>query len=96
MIKITLGKSLEERKATCAFCEETNKDCIKGVLPFKTWVKTTEFKPVIDDWNYSMFSSRKYIEGDVHYREVVVSKELKVIGHSDICKDCIKQLAKLI
>lgn len=95
MIKISLGKSLEQRDADCDFCGESNKDCIKGSVAFKGWVYETMAKKVIDDLKVGFFSGRRYIK-DYNYLPVIINKEYKDLKSPHICKDCIRQLAKLI
>ncbi len=98
MKKIILGKGLEERNANCNFCGEKDKDCIKGTIPFKSIVYKTSLQKVIEDYEYVVpFFGESYKKiDDYNFREVVIDKEYKIIEESDICKDCIKQLAKLV
>lgn len=117
MKKLILGKGLEERKATCNFCEEKEKECIKGALPLKVVYPTqiTEMKQVpvgdlklekvIDDYEIKFWSGNKvfedykdkYVCDSYTYKEVVIGEKKETLTQDvDICKDCIKQLVKLI
>lgn len=102
MKKLLLGKGLEERVATCSFCGEKEKECVKGDLPFKAVFSEpiTEQRRVIEDkrryLGQSFFSGEFRIK-DFNWGLVVTGWETKtVIDNVDICKDCIRQLAKLI
>lgn len=99
MIKLILGKGLEEREANCNFCGEQNKQCIKGSVPnkFSFDVVKYEWKTVILRWREIFYSEDKVIKEHSDTVKIIkniepVIKELSV----DICKDCIRQLAKLV
>lgn len=100
MKKIILGKGLEERIADCNFCGETAKDCVRGDLRIKVkYPQATEkSEQVIRGGRprLALFGD-KYIIDDFVWENVIKSWEIKTEEFSaDICKDCIKQLAKLI
>lgn len=71
MKKLTLGFALEQRKANCNFCGESDKDCVKGVLPdyfeylsttkydWKYAIEKEEYGYAIDDWESGAFGGRK-------------------------------------
>lgn len=116
MKKLTLGHALKETVATCNFCEESGKNCIRGSLKNEfsspkfiskvLWVgEKPSYKYMTDDYNYSFFGN-KYSK-NLKIESVIVNPECKAIYErtgeieteeesSDICFDCIKQLAKLI
>ena len=95
MIKLSLGKHLEQRGSQCNFCGE-KKNCIRGSVPLYGIVYGTEYKYVIDDYHPSFFGNKKIIEGDTGYKRVIVSKNIEPLDNADICHDCIKQLYNLI
>lgn len=79
--KETIG--LEERNATCSFCGESGKKCIKGSLPLEveySSIKTDtikvpkgemKYEKIIKDYNYGgFFNRRKYIVGELEYKYV--------------------------
>lgn len=91
MKKLTLGKGLEERSGICNFCEEKDKDCIKASLPITNNFWALKDNKEIQWLRKSMFSPERLvwtIKPEYEFQ--------KATSFPDICKDCIKQLAKLI
>ena len=99
MKKLKLEFALEQRNATCNFCGESEKDCVKGVLPdYFEYLSTTkydwrygiekeEYKYVIDDWKYGLFGNRKIIVGNKDYQRIPTEiKYYKVILEEKIMK----------
>lgn len=98
MKKIILGLGLEQRTATCSFCGENDKNCVKGSVPLVVdyYEKDTESKRVIENFSRSFFTGRKIIK-DYDWREVVKENRFKTkTNDADICKDCITQLHQLL
>ena len=100
MIKLNLGKSLEQRKALCNFCgDDKVKPCIKSSVPLEINFKKTELKKIIDDYEYEVpFWGESYrkIIGDIKYGWVESGEYEKINRNIDICEDCVMQLAKLL
>ena len=70
---------------------------MRGSVPFKSEVVSTEMKKVIDDWEYKgIFNFHKAIKGDWDYANVVTKTDMVIKDWSDICKDCVMQLSKLL
>lgn len=101
MIKLTIGKAVEQVEgAICNFCSE-KKACLRGGLPIFGEKVTTDVAKVIDDYDFKFvgfFSPRRLrvIKGDWQYAEVVKERHTVAIDTADICADCVKQLAKLL
>lgn len=97
MKKINIVKNLEEVNATCNFCGEKNKECVRGSILFEFCFEKplTSIKRVIEDYDYNIFG-QKTIKG-YEFKHVVESwKQETYTDYPDICKDCIKQLANLL
>lgn len=97
MKKLTIGHGLEQRKAFCNFCEEGDKDCIKGSLETTVFYQhpITELSKVIEDYKFNLLNKR-VILGGVSCKPVVITYEDREKKESaDICIDCIRQLYKI-
>jgi len=101
MKKIIIGKNLEEEKAYCDFCKENEpKDCIVGSVREKHF--KSKAVRTIEDFNYKY--ENKSFFGPVNifktFDDYKIESVYELIGDKErkihICKDCIRQLAKLI
>lgn len=92
MKKLILGKALDQVVATCNFCAEHSKPCVRGALPFIA--KKTTYKYVVDDYELSLLGGYKTKKRPEYH--AVVDGEKENQDYADICHDCINQLAKLI
>lgn len=93
MKKIVLGKGLEERISQCDFCGETQKECIKSSVPITNYFHGLKDIKELKWLKKSTFSSPKlyWVLTDHSLYET-----REVSNDADICKDCIRQLVKLI
>lgn len=102
MKKLVLGRALEEGFALCNFCGEDDVPCVKGSIDvtvgYRSPITTMErvFKGE-SKFVFPIFDKPYHKVTDYELKEVVQSWEDKTNTEScDICKDCIRQLAKLI
>lgn len=104
MKKILIGRGLEERAAVCSFCGDSKEDCVKGSVPLevespKFIIENYAILNVGKHFKVSTFSSNYYQipEGEEKCGGIMVKGEtVKLTDDADICKDCIRQLAKQI
>lgn len=101
MKKLTFGtdKLVIIREAICNYCGEKKATCFRSVKPISYVVKTyaTDYKMVIDDWDFSFWGSDKIIKGDWNYADVIKDRDYETKEqHSDICVDCVKEIYKFI
>jgi len=98
MVKLALGKALEQRKATCNFCGENNKDCVRGSVPLEATRYTfVEQLHVPKDSRLVFPFLRENFYRYTEYDLIPKYEESgKVTDDADICVDCIRQLASLI
>lgn len=85
MKKLLVGKVVETREATCDFCKEKDKECF--TTNQRRLVK--EYETSFEWYNQGFLKVGNLIEEvkntDWNWKE----------NNVDICRDCVKQLAKM-
>lgn len=97
------GKEIELEQATdnfCNFCLETKPTVVGAFIP-KYDKPETESKWVIENYRlkFHAFSAAEYVVvGTPEFKQVITGwKNEELPQHrADICKDCAKQIAKLL
>lgn len=93
MKKLILGKGVEPRHATCNWCGES-KECAKAVEPTTMWFyeSKTRLEWLRTEKAFSYVKLWWVADNQDKPSGEFVKKEV----YADICKDCAKQLAKLL
>jgi len=96
MKKLIIGKVVETRIATCNWCGESEKDCFKAVLPEIHYFHSTSHLKDNKELKWlragGFFSTEK-LYWVIKEPEYETSKSEIGTSYSDICRDCVKQLA---